>query len=108
MIRLTADMDLQITDLARFVDPVEISDADGKLIGLFVPANLERGKQIYARLAANLDRAEIARRVAGDKPGRTIQEVLQSLRDSEQKAGTNGDLSPVNPRTSEKEECVTP
>ena len=81
MIRLTADSDFQLKDLARFVYPVEISDADGKLIGLFVPANLERGKQIYERLATNLDRAEIARRIVEEKPGQGWQELLKRMRE---------------------------
>jgi hypothetical protein len=107
MIRLTADFDLQIKDLARFLDPVEISDADGKLIGLFVPANLERGKQVVARLSANLDRTEIARRLANEKPCRTAHEVLQSLRDAERRVGTDSAAPSAETRSSEKEECVT-
>ena len=56
MIHLTADDTTLLKDLALFVEPVEISDADGKLVGLFVPASLERGKELYASLAARTAR----------------------------------------------------
>ena len=80
MMTLTADNDLLVLDLARFIHPIEIQDATGKLIGVFVPANLERGKQIYAQLSANLDRAEIARRVDEEKPGDGWQRLLLRMK----------------------------
>jgi hypothetical protein len=79
MIHLTADDKLLLKDLSLFYEPVEISDANGKLVGVFVPANLERGKEIYARAAERADRAEIERRARTEKSGRTTQEVLGRL-----------------------------
>ena len=31
-----------------FLEPAEFSDIGGRLLGHFVPANLERGKELYA------------------------------------------------------------
>ena len=107
MIKLTADCDLQIKDLARFLDPVEISDADGKLIGLFVPANLERGRQIYANLTKNLDRAEMDRRAADDKPSNGWQVLLKRMKEASGGEQANGTVVPVTSIT-EGKECVTP
>ena len=51
-----------LDDLGRLVEPAEISDANGRLLGIFVPANLERGKRLYAESASKIDAAEIQRR----------------------------------------------
>ncbi|HJT78189.1 MAG TPA: hypothetical protein VJ739_13380 [Gemmataceae bacterium] len=69
MVSLTVDETKLMRVLGLFVEPVELYDPTGKLIGLFVPANMERGKQIYARAAAETDWVEIERRhrSGGDK-----------------------------------------
>ena len=79
MITLTADDDVLLKVLRLFVEPVEVWDAKGKFLGLFVPANLERGKQLYARVPTESERAEIERRKA--TPGRcyTTREVFEYL-----------------------------
>src|SRR5438876_172468 len=62
MISLTADDSALLQDIRLFVEPVEIYDTKGKLLGLFVPANLERGKQLYARALSQVDWVEMERR----------------------------------------------
>jgi hypothetical protein len=88
MIHLTADDEMLLKDLGLFVEPVEITDAGGKLLGLFVPANLERGKQIYAQAAARTDLAEIERRERTETTGRSTQEVLERLGQGSPKGAT--------------------
>ena len=108
MLTLTADDELLAKDLSRFVEPVELCDTEGKLIGLFVPGNLERGKQIYAELARRRDQAEIERRKADARPGRTTQEVFRELEAALPNAPRNG-ATPATPTPSTEEgECVTP
>jgi hypothetical protein len=79
MVRLIADDTWRVKDLRHFVEPVEVMDASGKLLGLYVPANLERGKQISAELGAKTDWAEIERRAKSTDPGLTLKEVFEHL-----------------------------
>jgi lipase chaperone LimK len=82
VISLTADDTMLLKDMGMFVEPVEVYDAAGKLLGLFVPANLERGKELQARAAAQVDWAEIERRQQSDETGdpfEAVQERLQLL-----------------------------
>jgi hypothetical protein len=99
VLQLTADDALLLKDLALFVEPVEISDATGKLLGLFVPANLERGKQLYAAAAARLDHAELDRRRQSPEPGLTHAEMMAHLEALQaecqrRRAAGLGDLTP--------------
>jgi hypothetical protein len=79
MVFLTADYNTLLKDVGLFVEPVEIVDGNGRLLGLFVPANLERGKQLYAQLDARTDWAEIEQREQTESSGRTTSEVLERL-----------------------------
>lgn len=75
MIALTADDTCLLKELRLFLEPVEVYDPAGRLLGLFVPANLERGKQLYAKAAASLDHAEIKRRLESKERGVTHAEI---------------------------------
>ncbi len=86
MIRLQLDETWRPTDLSLFVEPVEIYDPSGKFIGLFVPANLQRGKEIYAQAEAQFDRAEIERRMQSPEPGIPLGQVNMRLRQLEAEA----------------------
>jgi hypothetical protein len=59
---IRADDTRLLKDVAYCVEPVEIYDTRGKILGLFVPANLERIKEKYAQLQAMIDWEEVARR----------------------------------------------
>ena len=61
---ISCDQGWTVEDLALLYDPVEIEDSHGKLIGVFVPANLERCREEYARQWALVDEAELDRREA--------------------------------------------
>jgi hypothetical protein len=77
---LIADDSFLLKDLRMFIDPMEIYDPSGKLLGLFVPANLERTKEHYARLAATIDRAELERRCMSGERGEPHHEVVKRLK----------------------------
>jgi hypothetical protein len=62
MIALTADDTTLLKDLELFIEPVEVYDTTGKLLGLFVPGNLERCKELQARADAKTDWARIEQR----------------------------------------------
>lgn len=79
MVQLTADDTWALSDLGIFLEPVEISDSNGKLLGVFVPANLERGKQLYANGATKIDPAEIERRKRANNRAFTTEEVFRHL-----------------------------
>jgi hypothetical protein len=76
---LTADDRLVIKELATCVEPVEIRDVNGKLLGLFIPANLERAEQLRAEALARIDLAELERRKQSKGPRHTLQEGLTWL-----------------------------
>lgn len=79
MVYLTAEENWLVQDLARFVEPVEIHDLDGKILGVFVPANLERGQQLYADLHKKVDWQEVERHAQSPERGHTTKEVLEAL-----------------------------
>ena len=79
MVHLVLSETSRLSDLTRFVEPVEIINANGKLVGLFVPANLERGRQRYEQLEAGTDRAETRRREPTERTGRTAKEIFDQL-----------------------------
>jgi hypothetical protein len=79
MIYLQADDATLVKELGTFVEPVEITDADGKLLGVFVPANLERGKRLYAELAGKVDPEESREKMRTEGKGRPFAEAIRSL-----------------------------
>lgn len=81
MITLTADDSRLLKDVRLFVEPVEVYDTGGKLLGLFVPANLERAKEQYAKTAAKIDPAELARRRESKQKGATHDEIWGRIRE---------------------------
>jgi hypothetical protein len=80
MISVTADDTMLLKDVRSYLEPVEVYDPSGKLLGLFVPANLERGKELSAQVAARVDRAEIERRMKSSEEAIPFEEVLAHLR----------------------------
>ena len=94
MVSLTADENTLLKDVGLFVEPVEVYDTDGKFLGLFVPANLERGKELYAQAAAQIDWAEIeGRRQSGEEtyPSETVLERLKLLEAEAERRRTAGE-----------------
>lgn len=83
MVSVTADDARLLKDVRLFVEPVEVYDAKGKLLGLFVPANLERGKQMRAKVIAETDWAEIERRIDFNEKGASHEEVWCRIRQLE-------------------------
>jgi len=107
MIHVTADNTLMVKDLAAFIEPVEISDATGRLVGLFVPANLEHGKQLYARLAPQIDLQEIQRRIATQKNGRSLREIFEHLKTLTNDPQEQAHLQKKIDAMAERDRCVT-
>src|ERR1700722_3878607 len=81
MIQLTADETSLLKDLHVFVEPVEVLDPSGKLLGLFVPAHLERGKGLCEETANNIDWEEIERRKTEETgQGRRLYQIFERMR----------------------------
>ena len=94
MIALTTDDVTLLKELAFFIEPVEVYDAQGKLLGLFVPANLEKGKEMLARARAQIDWAEIERiRQSGEQadPWEVVKERLRLLELEAERRQTAGE-----------------
>jgi hypothetical protein len=79
MIPLTADDTRLLKDLRMLVEPVEVYDPSGKLLGRFVPANLERGKALYAKVKANCDPEELKRRMS-EQPVGSFSDLVKRLK----------------------------
>ncbi len=108
MIHLTIDDAWLVKDLATLHDTVEIWDANGKLIGVFVPGNLERIKRVYAEAIARTDFAELDRRAAEPGPRRAPSEILREL-EAKYPAASSKELSTTEPApSSESAECTAP
>ncbi|MCI0459775.1 MAG: hypothetical protein L0Z62_22725 [Gemmataceae bacterium] len=131
MVALTADDTRLLKDMRLFLEPVEVYDTSGKLLGLFVPANLERAKERQAKALAQIDWAEIKRRKQSEEPRGTLQDALRRLHQLEaemkrrKEAGEreftteealayfqslrqqDGSPKPVRSRT-ETDQCATP
>ena len=108
MIQLVADDTWLVKDLGHFLEPVEVVDSGGKLLGLFVPANLERGKQIQAELGAKIDWAEVRRRAQSKEPGSSLKEVFRHLQTITQDEKVRAYLQGKIDRLEEREGCATP
>jgi hypothetical protein len=78
MITVTADVALA-EKLRQANGPAEIRDPEGKVVGFFAPVSVNHALQ-YAQVAARIDRAELARRKASEKTGRTTREVFERLK----------------------------
>jgi hypothetical protein len=77
---LTADDSLQ--DLLRgVVEPVEIRDPSGKVLGHYTPAVSPEEAELYEKAKALFDPAEMERRLANEHgKGATLDAVMQRLR----------------------------
>jgi hypothetical protein len=80
MIPLKADQFL-LEVLPGAYEPIEVYDVTGKkLLGIFIPANMERCKRVYEEAIARTDFEELKRREAEPGPYRTLREVIEELR----------------------------
>jgi uncharacterized small protein (DUF1192 family) len=81
MIQVTADDRSLLSDLCKFVEPVEVLEPNGEVAGLFVPANLERSKRRDDPRVAHIDWAEIERRKAQETgKGRKLYEIFEHFK----------------------------
>jgi hypothetical protein len=109
MIHLTADDSSLLKDLRLFVEPVEVLDPSGKLLGLFVPANLERGKRLYEEMDERIDWAEIERRKTEETgQGRPLHEIFETLKTLTTDPGVQADLQRRIDRMRAEGGCDTP
>jgi hypothetical protein len=108
MIPLKADQNL-LGFLAGAHEPIEVYDVTGeKLLGIFIPANMERCNRVYADAIARTDLAELKRRAAEPGPRRLHREVIDELK---RRFSTNAlPESPPTETTVEpgSSECVAP
>jgi hypothetical protein len=79
MNHLTADQ-VWLDRLAGIVEPVEIRDPDGKVLGHYTPVLSREQEEFYAR-AAELFDVEEAERIAATEhgQGRPLREILERL-----------------------------
>jgi hypothetical protein len=81
MIQVTTDDRFLLSDLSKFMEPVEVLEPNGKLVGLFVPTNLERNKGRGNEKAAHIDWAEIERRAAEETgQGHKLYEIFEHFK----------------------------
>jgi hypothetical protein len=108
MVQLIADDASLLKDLRHFLEPVEVVDASGKLLGVFVPANLERAREIQAKLGAKIDWAEVERRAQSKEPGLSLKEVFQQLQSLTPDEKMRAYLQAKIDRLEGREGCATP
>lgn len=82
MVSVTADDSVLLNIVGLFVEPVEVYDAKGKLLGLFVPANMEACKAYRDSVADEFDLQEMERLKHSTEeryPFSEVRERLQQL-----------------------------
>ncbi len=79
MIQVTTNDKTLLRELTVFVEPVEINDAEGNIVGVFVPAYLQRAKRLYEQPSKSIDLAELDRRAAFKGKCKTTREVFEGL-----------------------------
>ena len=75
---LTANAEVHAA-LAPLVQPAEIRDAKGNVLGYFTP-DAERIERLYAEAAKHFDPEEMERRIKSFEGGRTTHEILEELK----------------------------
>ena len=81
MIQMTAGDDSLLKDLSVFVEPVEVLDKAGKVLGLFVPAETGQRNRLAGDAGGRIDWAEIERRHAQERgQGRRLYEIFEHLK----------------------------
>jgi hypothetical protein len=79
MIPLTVNEDVAAL-LGGYVDAVEVRDAQGRVLGHFLPYLTPQAREFYAHPEAYFDREECERRAAAEHgQGYTTEEVLKHL-----------------------------
>jgi hypothetical protein len=76
--------DLTPDVLTGLGEPVEVCDADGKVLGRYIPDVSEENRKLYEEARRSFDFAEADRRMANEKQGMTIEQVRQRLSELEQ------------------------
>jgi hypothetical protein len=79
MVTLKTDDTRFLHNLAWCIEPAEVYDKTGKLLGVFVPANLDKIKEKYGQLLAMVERDRHLHR--DEKPGECTphREVIANL-----------------------------
>jgi hypothetical protein len=68
--------------LSRIVEPAEVRDSSGNLLGYFTPRTQSEA-QLYARAAELFDPVEMRHRKETEKEGYTIEQVMEHLKSLE-------------------------
>src|SRR4051812_26043373 len=84
MVSIRADGKWLLKELGLFIEPLEVCDAQGKLLGIFVPANMERCKEKQAEILSKIDWAEIRRRAKDPRQGEPLHKTLGHIKKLEQ------------------------
>ena len=78
---LTADIGLQ-SALGKLIEPTEIRDQEGNVVGYFTPACLDKAR-LYAEARSHFDPKEMRHRKESGEKGGTTAEVLERLQSTE-------------------------
>jgi hypothetical protein len=109
MIQVTVDDRSLLSDLRNFMEPVEVLEPNGEIVGLFVPTNLERGKRLYDEKGSDIDWAEIERRAAEETgQGRKLYEIFEHFKTLTTDTEVIADLQERIERLRAEDGCVTP
>jgi hypothetical protein len=79
MVSITADEKRLLREVGLFMEPVEVHDTEGNLLGYFVPANLQPTAEPCARPVNLADRPELERRLRANEPGEPYEVVRPRL-----------------------------
>jgi hypothetical protein len=109
MIQVTADDRSLLSDLCKFVEPVEVLEPNGEVAGLFVPTKLEQSKRSDDKNASHIDWAEIERLDAEESgQGVPLYEVFEHFKTLTTDPEVLADLQQRIERLRAEDGCDTP
>jgi hypothetical protein len=109
MIQVTADDRSLLSDLCKFVEPVEVLEPNGEVAGLFVPTNLEQRRKRDDQRFAHIDWAEIERRKKLETgQGRRLYEIFEHFKTLTADPEVIADLQQRIERMRAEDGCDTP
>lgn len=88
---ITAD-DAMLARLAGLLQPVEIRDGDGNVLGHYAPSVSPELTVRYEQVKALFDRAEAEHAAAPKEPGMTTPELMRWLKSLENGDALHGDM----------------
>ena len=107
MITVTASEAASLKDLGDYKEPVQICDAGGKVLGVFVPTDGQAPRKVRTGEQEAAYWAEVERRASDPKEGVPLREVYKRLLTLTDDESLKADLQQKIDILTERDRCRT-